>query len=37
MIAPELVRAFSSELQKTALLERLVRLGATDVPGTPGC
>lgn len=32
---PAVLRAFSRELQKTALLERLVRLGATDVPGTP--
>jgi hypothetical protein len=27
--------AFGQELEKQALLERLVRLGATDVPGTP--
>lgn len=26
---------FSRELQKTALLERIVRLGATDIPNTP--
>lgn len=34
-MAPETIRGFASELQKRALLERLVRLGATDVPGTP--
>lgn len=27
--------AFKDELEKIALLERLVRLGATDIPGTP--
>ena len=29
------LKAFSDELSKTALLERLVRLGATDIPKTP--
>jgi hypothetical protein len=29
------IRSFADELTKTALLERLVRLGFTDVPGTP--
>jgi len=28
-------QAFVDELEKIALLERLVRLGATDIPGTP--
>lgn len=32
---PDVWVAFANELTKTALLERLVRLGATDVPGTP--
>lgn len=27
--------AFGDELEKIALIERLVRLGATDIPGTP--
>lgn len=30
-----LFSSFRDELEKTALLERLVRLGATDVPKTP--
>lgn len=28
-------RSFAGELEKRALLERLVRLGATDIPKTP--
>lgn len=28
-------KSFASELEKIALLERLVRLGATDIPKTP--
>jgi len=34
-MTPDTLRAFRSELSKTALLERLVRLGATDIPKTP--
>lgn len=34
-MTPETFRAFRDELSKTAVLERLVRLGATDIPGTP--
>lgn len=34
-MTPEMLRAFRDELSKTAVLERLVRLGATDIPGTP--
>lgn len=29
------ISSMRTELEKVALLERLVRLGATDVPGTP--
>lgn len=32
---PVTLRAFHEELEKVALLERLVRLGATDIPHTP--
>ncbi len=32
---PLIYRSFVAELEKTALLERLVRLGATDIPRTP--
>ncbi len=34
-MTPVSATAMRDELEKIALLERLVRLGATDVPGTP--
>jgi hypothetical protein len=32
---PRIFSAFADEMEKQALIERLVRLGATDIPKTP--
>ena len=32
---PRIYSAFADEMEKQALIERLVRLGATDIPKTP--